>query len=313
MKVKKVRIKNANVSRKVNNVIFKFKKAAPEICIGFGVVGVIASGVMACKATTKAGDIISEMHKNIDDINEATEKVDRETYSEEDRKKDLAMTYTKTGVEFAKLYAPSVILGVASLTAIVASHVVLKRRNIALAAAYETINKGFKAYRSRVVERFGEETDKELKYNVKYKEFEETVTNEKGKEKVVKKKVGVSELDDISDYARYFDRSCTGYTGDPEHDLMFLKMQQNYANDKLRLLGHVYLNDVYKMLGIPESRAGQVVGWVYDEEDPNGDNCIDFGIYNSNREINRDFIKGYEKAILLDFNVDGEIIDRVKY
>ena len=63
------------------------------------------------------------------------------------------------------------------------------------------------------------------------------------------------------------------------------------------------------MLGIPATRAGQQVGWIYDKNDPNKDNFVDFGIYDTNRPSNRDFVNGYERTILLDFNVDGNILN----
>ena len=92
---------------------------------------------------------------------------------------------------------------------------------------------------------------------------------------------------------------------------MFLKQQMNYANDVLKKRGYVFLNEVYEMLGIPKTKAGKIVGWIYDEKNPIGDNFIDFGIYNENREKNRDFVNGYERVILLDFNVDGDILDMI--
>ena len=207
----------------------------------------------------------------------------------------------------AKLYAPAVILGTVSIAAILGGHNILRKRNIALAAAYTAVDKGFKEYRGRVIERFGEELDKELKYNIKAKEIEETVVNEDGTETTVKKTVNVADPNTTSIYARFFDDGCTGWTKDPEYNLMFLKDQQRYANDILKSRGHLFLNEVYDMLGIPRSTAGAVVGWIYDEKCPVGDNFVDFGIYDLYDEKKRDFVNGYERTILLDFNVDGEI------
>ena len=63
------------------------------------------------------------------------------------------------------------------------------------------------------------------------------------------------------------------------------------------------------MLGIPRTRAGQIVGWIYDKKNPIGDNYVDFGIYDTNKEANRNFVNGYERTILLDFNVEGNILE----
>lgn len=299
-----------NVTRTVNRVGFKFKKHSPEVLIVAGTIGVVASAVMACKATTKAGKIKEEMNEEMDKIHEVAE-AHREDYTEEDLKKDTTIVYTQTAVKYVKLYAPSVALGVVSLTCILASNGILRKRNIALAAAYTAVDKGFKEYRGRVVERFGTELDKELRYNIKAKEFEEPVVDEKGKEKIKKETVSVADPNLYSDYARFFDDGCLGWSKDAEYNLTFLKQQQNYANDLLKKKGHLFLNEVYDMLGIPRTRAGQVVGWIYDEKHPIGDNFVDFGIYDMNREKVRDFVNGYERVILLDFNVDGNILDLI--
>lgn len=303
----------SKLTRTLNRVGLKLKKHSPEILVVTGVVGTVASAVMACKATTKIDEVLAETKENVEKTKDYVEKKGfSEKYTEEDYKKDLTIFYAKGGLELVKLYAPSVALGALSITAILSGHNVLRKRNVALAAAYATVEKGFKEYRGRVVERFGEELDRELKYNIKAKEVEETTVDEKtGEEKVAKKTVNVADPNNYSSYARFFDDGCTGWTKDPEYNLMFLKNQQRYANDLLKSRGHLFLNEVYDMLGIPRTKAGQVVGWIYDEEYPNGDNFVDFGIYDLYNEKARDFVNGYEKTILLDFNVDGDIMNLI--
>mgnify|MGYP007004244115 CR=1 FL=1 len=297
-------------SRTVHRVGFKIKKASPEILVVAGIAGVVTSTVMACKATTKAGEILDTHNDDMDKIHQASE-LETADYTPEDMKKDTVIVYTQTAVKFIKLYGPSVLLGAASIACIVSSHNILKKRNIALAAAYAAVDKGFKDYRGRVVERFGEELDKELRYNIKAKEFEETTVDSKGKEKKVTTTVQVADPNMTSEYARFFDEACRGWTKDPEYNLMFLRQQQNWANELLKSKGHLFLNEVYDMLDIPRTKAGQIVGWVYDEEHPVGDNFIDFGIYRANIEEVRNFVNGYERTILLDFNVDGPILDMI--
>lgn len=299
------------ISRTFNRAAFKMKKHSPEILVVAGVVGVVGSTVMACKATTKLDSILNEAKDNIDKIHEAAEHPEflPEPYTEEDSKKDLAIVYTRTAVNVVKLYAPAVIIGGLSITAILAGHNITRKRNIALAAAYTAVDKSFKEYRGRVVERFGEALDKELRYNIKSKEVEEVTVNEDGSESAVKNAIDVVDPNNISSYARFFDDGCTGWTKDPEYNLMFLRDQQRYANDLLQSKGHLFLNEVYDMLGIPRTKAGQAVGWFYDEKNPVGDNFVDFGIYDTNRPRVRDFVNGYERVILLDFNVDGPILE----
>lgn len=310
-----------SASKTFNRAGLKLKKHSPEIMVAAGIVGVVTSAVMACKATTKVGSILDEKEKRLEPIHEAKEKLengvelkceDGDLYTEDDVKKDTTIVYMQTGIKFIKLYGPSVALGILSITSILVGHKVLRKRNLALAAAYTAIDKSFKDYRGRVVERFGKELDRELKYNIKSKEVEEIVVDEKtGEEKVVKKTIDVVDPSEYSDYARFFEDGCTGWSKDPEFNLMFLKNQQSYANDLLKSRGHLFLNEVYDLLGIPRTKAGNVVGWIYDEEHPVGDNFVDFGIYDINKPKNRDFVNGYERTILLDFNVDGDILNMI--
>lgn len=302
-----------SATRTINRAALKIRKHSPEILVVSGIVCAVTSTVMACKATTKIEEVITESKEHVDMTKKYVEDNGfTEKYTETDYKKDLTIMYTQRGLKLAKLYAPAVILGTVSITAILAGHNILRKRNVALAAAYATVDKGFKEYRGRVIERFGEELDKELKYNIKAKEIDEIKINEKtGKEEVVKKAVNVADPNTYSDYARLFDDGCIGWTKDPEYNLMFLKDQQRYANDRLKTKGCLFLNEVYDMIGIPRTKAGAVVGWIFDEKHPNGDNFVDFGIYDMNNQKTRDFVNGYERTILLDFNVDGVIYDKI--
>lgn len=305
---------NLNISKYFYKAGFQLKKHSPEILVVTGAIGVVTSAVMACKATRKIDDILDETKKAVDAIHDCSTNEDfKDEYSEEDAKKDLVITYSRAAINFAKLYGPSVALGAVSLGCIFASNNILRKRGIAIAAAYTAVDTTFKEYRKRVVERFGEEVDRELKYNLKAKKVTEKVVDEEtGETKKVKKTEYTAEdPNGYSDYARFFDEYCNGWEKDPEYNLMFLRTQQSYANDLLKSRGHLFLNEVYDMLGIPRTKAGQVVGWVYNEDNPVGDNFVDFGIYDINRETNRDFVNGYERSILLDFNVDGNIWDLI--
>lgn len=303
------------VTRKMYRLGFKAQKHSPEILMGAGIVGVVTSAVMACKATLKLDDVLAESKETVDKIHEVSENPDMiaegKEYTEDDMKKDLTIVYTKAGLKVAKLYAPAIVVGGLSIAAIVSGHRILRKRNIALAAAYTAVDKGFKEYRGRVIEKFGEELDKELKYDIKAKEVEETVVDEKGKEKKVKKTVETVGQSLGSPYAKFFDESCRGWTKDPEYNLMVVRDVQDYANRLLKIKGHLFLNEVYDLLGIQRTTAGQVVGWIYDEENPIGDNYVDFGIYDVHDEAKRKFVNGYERTILLDFNVDGEILNMI--
>ena len=291
-----------------NGVKGQVQKHSPEILMGVGVVGVVTSTVMACKATMKLNDILEESKETRDKIKEVENNPKYEDkYSPEDAKKDLAINYVQTGMKVAKLYAPAVLLGGASLGCLLASNDILRKRNAALSAAYMTVDKSFKEYRNRVTERFGEEVEKEIRYGIKAEQLETTVVDEDGNETTVTDTIKTMDPNLYSDYARFFDAASPYWQNDPEYNLMFLKAQQQYANDLLRAKGRLFLNEVYDMLGLERTKAGQVVGWVYNPENPTGDNFVDFGIYDMSRERVRAFVNGYETNILLDFNVDGDV------
>lgn len=305
-----------SASRTFNKIGFQLQKKSPEILVAAGIVGVVVSTVMACKATTKAGKIAEQTASDIEDIRTAEENgVTKagESYSAEDTRSDLAKVYAHTGVQYAKLYAPAVLMGAVSITCILTSHRILRKRNIALAAAYATLDQSFKDYRGRVLDRFGEQVEKELRYNIKAKEIESTVVDEKGKEKKVKETVDVADEgwdpSKYSPYARIFDEGHSAYMKDAEQNRFYLLARQAQANDRLKSRGHLFLNEVYEMLGFPLTKAGAVVGWIYDPKTPMGDNFVDFGIFEVRREKAVDFANGYERSFILDFNVVGDITD----
>ena len=297
------------MTRSFGKACLKFKKHSPEILVVAGVIGGVTSAVMACKATLKVNPILEEAKEKLDAIHEYSEHPEfKEKYTEQDKAKSVGIVYAKTGMELGKLYGPAIALGVASIGCVLASNNIIRKRNIALAAAYTTIENGFKEYRGRVVDRFGKELDRELLYNIKTKEIEETIIKEDGTEETVKKTVEVANPNEHSVYARFFDDGCKGWQKDAEMNLFTVRQVQNWANEILKAKGHLFLNDVYEMLGIPKTSAGQIVGWVYDEKHPVGDNYVDFGIYDLYNERKRAFVNGYERTILLDFNVDGDIL-----
>lgn len=296
------------MARSINRMGFKFKKASPEILVIGGVIGVLGSIVMACRATTKVDEVLEPYKEIIDEIHS---EMDDEILSEKHTQKDLTITYTQMIVNVGKLYIPAAIVLTGSLTAILTSNQILRSRGAALTAAYSAISKGFKSYRENVVDRFGEDVDKELRYGIKAVESEETTVDSKGKEKTKKITQTIIDPNTYSDYARIFDDGNLGWTKNAEDNLLFLKQQQAYANEKLQDKGFLFLNDVYEMLGFPRCKMGQIVGWIYDEKNPIGDNFVDFGIYCLDNPKAADFVNGYERSIILDFNVDGDILDEL--
>ena len=304
------------VTRTFHKVGFKLKKHSPEILVVAGVIGTVTSAVMACKATLKVSDVIDETKETIDIIHNCVGKglktSDGEEYTKEVANKDLIVVYIQTGWKFAKLYGPAVLLGVASIGCMVGSNHILRKRNIALGAAFTAMDKSFKEYRGRVIERFGKDLDRELRFNTKAKQIEETVVDENGEESIVTKTVEIVDPNVAhSIYSVVFCEGNTGWTKNAELNKVFLLQQQNYANDKLRLNGVLTLNEVYDMIGAPRTAYGQLAGWVYTEDSSVGDNFVDFGIFDINSEKKCDFINGIERSIILDFNCIGNVLDYI--
>lgn len=297
-----------NLAKFAKTAQFVAKRNAPEICTLVGIGLGIGAGVLACKATIKAKDILEESKLDVDAVHQVMEdpEFDETKYSEEDSKRDLAVIYARTGVELAKTYAPAMIFTCASIACIVTGNKILRKRNVALAAAYTVVDKAFKDYRSNVVERFGADVDRELRYNLVAETVTETITDEKGKEKKVKRVVHKPAKDGVmSGYARVFDAANPGWENNAPLNLAYLRAQQSYCQKKLETDGYLFLNDVYKLLGYREDVASRNVGWIYDESNPIGDNFIDFGFEND-----PNFVAGYSTDVILDFNVDGPIMER---
>jgi hypothetical protein len=296
-----------SVNGVTSKAVMKLKKHSPEILVVAGIAGTVVSAVLACKATTKVAEILDETKGTLDTIHEGMETgaINGQEYTNEDGKKDTVVVYAQTGMKLAKLYGPAIILGTLSITSILASNNILRKRNVALGAAYAAIDKSFKEYRGRVIERFGEQVDTELKYGIKAKKFEEIeVDPETGKEKKVKKTVMVADPNLQSDYAVYFDSKSRNYETNPDYNRMFLKAQQSFANDKLQTRGHLFLNEVLDDLDLPRTPAGQIVGWTKDGPD----GYVNFRIV----EVERETEDGrHEPALLLDFNVEGNIWEKM--
>lgn len=291
-------IKNA-VTSKVGRQILIGQKHSPTLFFAGGVVGVVTTTVLACRATLKLEEVLEEA----ENLREQANTLEHKDYSEADRKQDHARITIRTAGKVTKLYAPAIAVGVVSIAALTGSHVVLSKRNAGLVAAYSALDKGFSEYRERVRDELGDNKDQEFRHGVETKS--NIIDSEDGKE-TVEQKVVPKGLPSV--YARFFDDTSTSWSREAEYNRYFLSCQQNYANDLLRARGHIFLNEVYDMLGLPRNKAGAVVGWVMNKD---GDNFVDFGIFNGDLFKNRDFVNGREGSILLDFNVDGVIFDQI--
>ena len=300
------------VTRMAYKVYGKAVKHSPEILLGGGIASMIAGTIVACSRSTKAEELLYEANERIEKIHEVDEDPEI-SYTPADKRKDLMVVYANTGAKFAKLYWPAVALEALGVACILGSYGIMRSRNVALTAAYTALEHGYSEYRRRVREELGEDQDLYFKTGLKPKTIEVTETDENGKEtkKMVEEKVFEPNPGDPSNFARWFDERSRFYANSPMHNLNFLIAQQSAADFLLHQRGHVFLNEVYDMLDIPRVPEGQVLGWKLDGS-AGGCGKISFGIHDGLRATSRDFVNGYEKAILLDFNIDPQpIIDLI--
>lgn len=290
-------------------VAAKVEKNAPELLAVAGVVGAVTGIVLACKATIDAEEVIEGTKVEVENIH--NEYAHDPEFTTKDKQKALTTVYAKATLNVALLYSPAVLAEVLSIYCFLYSNDILKKRNTALLAAYTTLDGCFKDYRKRVVERYGEKADHDLYYNIRTEKIEQTEIDPKtGKEKKKKVEVEIADPNLANGYARYFDESVPDYERNSDMNLYFLRAKQIYANHELAARGHLFLNDVYRAIGFPETKAGQIVGWTYSADGVNedGDQYVDF----RTQEVNRLNEKGeLEKVFLLDFNVEGPIIDKI--
>ena len=292
---------------------FTIKKNSPEILLGAGIVGFVGTVVLACRATCRADEVLEFHRKKIKDIEDAKEIADADpegemSYDIEIYRQDKAIRYLKTTGNLAKLYAPTVAVGTLSLACILTSRNIMQKRYLGVVAAYNGLSAAFEEYRKRVRDEYGEGLDKHFRYGTTYEElpvYDENGKKTKEKEQVEKTDTGMVMPTD--DSCRFFDSSNPNWDKNPTFSMMWLRGQQNILNDILHTRGHVFLNEVYDALGFPHTPQGAVLGWI----DGEGDNCIDFGLYDQNKENVRRFVNGVDNVIMLEFNHDGVIWDRI--
>lgn len=298
------------------------KKYKPEILL----VGTIVSGVIGiveiAKASTNVNEIVEETSAEMDVIRKSYEEGvvvdDAENlveYSERDKALDTFRLAAKTTVSLGRLYGKAIIFEGISFGCLIAMYNEQKARNIAFASALSGIEQAFNNYRVRVREKYGDEEERQLYYGIKARTVEEKVVDEDGKEHTETKEVLYFD-GEPSPYSKFFDESCPEWTKDPERNLWLLKAKEKDLNLRLRAKGYIFLNEVYYELGMPETAAGQIAGWVYDYkpgEPSEAETTIDFGIFDYNDIGCRAFVNGYSPSVLCDFAKNGHLQSNILY
>ena len=297
-----------------NKAKIKLEKNAPDIMVVAGAVIVIGSAVYACTKTMEAHDILEAANEELKDIQYGLDAANGDPeFDEKTARKERMKVYGRMACGLGRCYGPAIIGGTTGLGLMFGAHKILKDRNAAITMAYANLLASYNSYRASVREELGEEREFMLRTGAKMQEIESI--DENGEVKTQNAMV-IDDGSTHSMYARIFDEANINWSRKPSDNLNFIICQQNFANDKLRAEGFLFLNDVYQMLGFPRTSEGQIVGWLWDpnnELNGTGDNIVDFGIFSNafqKAEI-RDFINGYEPCIWLDFNVDGVIYNLI--
>lgn len=281
------------VTRLAGRAGLVLSKHAPTILTAAGTAGFIGTTILASKATLKVEETVAEEAALLVKVHEAHEagKLD-----DKDATHDKVVLYTRMTTKLAKLYAPALILGVASIVSLATGHGIMLKRNASLAAAYAAVDQAFKSYKKKVESKFG----KEAVLDALVSTAEEDLTKD---EMTLE---AITAVDGVSPYGVIFDSSNNNWSADEDLSILHLKCQQQYANDILQTRGHIFLNEVYKMLGFPHTPAGAVTGWVKGH----GDDFIDFNIYDGMFEGEGGNGRTVTKWAL-DFNVDGVMWDKI--
>ena len=292
-----MKIDTKNLRRSFKRAELKLRKNGPKLAVIGGSIGTVVGTVVACKETLHLDETLDLVKADIERIKES-----EDGYTT----KDLAKVYARGAGRVVRLYGPAIGIELASLASIGGGFGAMSKREARAAAAVATYSSMFAAYRKNVIDELGEHADKTFRYGLK--EVEVTTDDGNGNVETVKEVHTTINAEGYSDFARFFDDGCVGWDKDAEYNLMFVRGVESWATNKLRADGYLFLNEVYKALGIPQTYAGNYVGWIYDDKNPVGDNRVIFDIFNPEKEGNRMFVNGSSNAILLDFNVDGDLI-----
>lgn len=289
-----------SITRSFGRAVLQSKKQSPHIFFAVGLIGIVGSTVMACRATLKLEKLIDEIQAEFKTIRQDKDLSDYNDggYDQNEYMRDLTFAYVRGAQKMIKLYGPSAVVGGLSIAALTKSHVQLSQRNAALGAALTAVSNAYEEYRSRVRSEYGEEKELAIYQGCLLDDPEEV--DQLGE----LQKIG-QVSNQTSPYGRFFEASNVNWQKDPEYNRIFIQLQQNYFNHRLQSTGHVFLNEVYDGLGFERSQAGAVVGWVRNGD---GDGYIDFGLFDV---TNIHFINGNARGCLLDFNVDGIVYDKI--
>ena len=288
-----VGILSDKVTRVFGKASLKLAEKSPHIMFGAGIVGIGAATFLACRATLKLEDTADEIRNDFEHADKMDYSAVGRLDSNQERAKDMLYVGARSAVKLGRLYGPAILVGGTSVGLLVASHYKLTKRNAALTSALATVTQAYAAYRERVKALIGPDREAELYAGMR----EVEVVTEDGRTEI--KKVG--DPSHTSPYAVLWGEDSHMWKPHPETNRIILEGVRNGCNVDLMARGHLFLNDVHRRLGLPETEEGQVVGWWWNGD---GDNFIDFGM---DSPLNEAFFNDEINEVWLDFNVDGPI------
>lgn len=292
------------MSRSASKLARQAKKSSPTIMMVFGSAAIIGGAIVACKATLKSEPVVAEAKKKVNDIQSAAEEADAKEERKAEAKKEIRKVYAQTGLAVAKNYGPAVFLIGGGLGCMFGSHYIMGKRNATLAAAYVTVDKAFREYKSRVEKTYGPEIQKTLEHGI------EKATNPKndiqeGKEE----SPATPELKVVtnSPYAFIFDEYSPLFCNTFQENMNRATAAEQTLNRRLGVHDTVVLNEVFDLFGLPRTPVGAVVGWKYD---PNGGtHQVDLGLGRMAAAYREAIDNGwiFDQGLLIDPNTQGAI------
>lgn len=271
------------------------QKHSPKLLFVLGVAGFAGTVYLAVRATFKMEDVVKSTEDQLNAI-------DEEHLSEKEYKKARSKIQIQAAIATGKIYAPAFAVGVISIGALAGAHTIQFRRLGGLSAAYAAVDQGFREYRKRVTDELGAEKDAQFRYGLVE---EEVFVRDSDTGPIIEKVMRPNPDVNVTMYAKKFEQGNPNWRPGKHDNSTFIRVQQEWANERLTSQGYLFLSDVYVALGFKETQASRVVGWI--KSNDSGDGYIDFGLFSGNPHLGIQFVNGETQSIVLDFNVDGEV------
>lgn len=209
-------------------------KNSPTILTGIGVAGLVATTVLAVKATPKALEILQD---EIDTRERVRFPIEALTPQEV-----VKLTW--------KCYLPAAAMGLITVGCIIGANSINLRRNAALVSVYSLSEAALKEYQAKVVETIGQNKERKIKDDI-------------AKDKIAKNPVSDNEIviTNLGDTLCYDALSGRYFKSDIE------KIRQVFNKLSRDLMTEMFidLNTIYSELGLKGTKLGETIGWHIDD------------------------------------------------